>query len=120
MTAPFRLMLGLLLFIQIATITGYTDHDAGMDGLGVTASGRRTGPGIIAAGPGVPFGSVVCLIGGECYEVWDRGGCIVDVGVASAPGCAVVSNFDVWLADRDAALELGRQERLVIVIEVEP
>ncbi len=120
MTAPYRLMLGLLLVAQLAVITGYTDYDPGMDGQGITASGEHTRPGVCAAGPSVPFGSLVCIISEGCYTVADRGSCIVDVGVTAKDGCESVSNVDVWFADRDAALEFGRRHRLVIIIEAEP
>jgi len=116
MTAPYRLMLGLLLLIQVATVTAYTDHDPGMDGLGITASGARTGPGVCAAGPSVPFDSVIIILGYGSCVVKDRGSCVVDIGVTEADGCKDVSNVDVWHASRDEALEIGRQQRAVIIL----
>ncbi len=39
-------------------LTAYTNHDAGMDGLGIAASGLAAFDGACACGPAWPFGAV--------------------------------------------------------------
>jgi 3D (Asp-Asp-Asp) domain-containing protein len=54
-------------------ISYYTQYDEGCND--TTANGENVRPGICAAPPEIPFGTVL-IVGGEKYTVTDRGGAI--------------------------------------------
>ena len=97
------------------TLTAYTLGDPGMPGHGITASGIEPRPGIVAAGPWLPFGALV-LIDGQLYTVADRGGCIIDPDDDDPGQCPTTSHMDIFMADRDQALRWGRQQKTVTII----
>ena len=70
----------------------------------VTASGMPIEPGIsVAAGPSVPFGTWLWIEGLGWRRVDDRGAAIRD------------GRIDICMITRQAALDFGRQEVLVII-----
>lgn len=88
-----------LISVSVALVTGYTACDPGMDCRGITASGERARPGIVAADPGFhSFGDLVCFGPpvSQCLRVQDTGGAI------RGP-----ERFDVFFEDRGEALEFG-------------
>lgn len=64
---------------------------------GLTASGRWAGPGVMASGPELAFGTIVHLPGWGPLRVEDRGGVIWD------------GRIDIWVPSCGDALELGVQ-----------
>lgn len=64
---------------------------------GLTASGKWAGPGTIASGPELPFGTLVHLPGWGTLSVEDRGGVIWD------------GRIDIWVSSCSDALQLGVQ-----------
>lgn len=78
--------------------SAYTNADGA--GHGITASGARTRPGIVACGPSWPFGTIL-LIGAKWYVCMDRGS---EIGY---------QNIDVYMADEADAWEFGRREMTV-------
>lgn len=91
----------------VMTVTAYTDHDEGMRGDGITASGKRTCLGVCACGPRYQFGTrfyieelgLMCI----CY---DRGNLIKN------------RNLDLWFRDRGDALQFGVKHLEVEVLEL--
>ena len=78
-------------------LTAYTKDDEGMDGLGITASGKRVEEGVtIAAPPGIPFGTKLYIPAlNHTYTVTDRGGNIQG------------NRLDVYVGDKEKALIFG-------------
>lgn len=83
--------------------TGKTpDHPA----YGITASGRKVREGMIAADTSVlPFGTKVWIEGLGIFVVEDTGGDIVG------------NRVDIYMENLDNAIEFGRQNRRLIVLE---
>lgn len=92
---------------RVMRITAYTNHDPGMDGKGITASGERTQEGrTIAAPSDIPFGTQVYVPAlKNTYTVTDRGGAIVG------------ERLDVYMENRAEALQFGVQELEVWIRE---
>ncbi len=65
---------------------------------GVTASGKRVAPGMVAMSSYYPFGTVLA-IGGEAYTVEDRGGSKIENDH---------TRVDIYVEDHKQALRLGR------------
>ncbi len=86
-------------------VTAYTDHDTGMDGKGITASGKRTGPGTCAVDPGViPLGT----------HLWIPG---YGAAVAADTGSVIRGRrVDVWFARKATADRWGVQQLQVEVL----
>ena len=90
---------------MLFTITAYTNHDAGMNGLGVMASGLEVFDGACACGTAFGFGAVFYIPslkrGCVCQ---DRGNAIGD------------HNLDFWIEDKEEALRFGVKRAEVIVL----
>jgi 3D (Asp-Asp-Asp) domain-containing protein len=86
------------------SVSAYTNAGGAPPFEGLMASGLYTREGYAACGPSYPFGTVF-IIDGRGYICQDRGGAITD------------GHLDLWMADEAAALEWGRQELPVIVLE---
>lgn len=86
------------------TVTGYTSHDLGMRGHGITASGLMAFDGSCACGPGYPFFT------GFYVKALNRVLVCIDRGSAIGDG-----NLDVWFRDRADALAWG-VERLGVEV----
>lgn len=88
-------------------LTAYTKDDEGMDGLGITASGKRVEEGVtIAAPPGIPFGTKLYIPAlNHTYTVTDRGGDIKG------------NRLDLYISDKERALAFGTQT-LDVVYEI--
>ncbi len=92
--------------ISYADMTKYAPlHPDAIEGMcyagdpNITASGARVEIGrTIAAGPSVPFGTLVLVEGYGIFEVQDRGGLIYD------------GRLDMAVASRSGAFRYGRQE----------
>lgn len=94
--APVRASLGVF------RTSGYTDCDAGMDCRGITASGERTRPGVVAVDPRIiPLRTVIQIDGMGEFVVLDTGGSIQG------------KRIDIWFASRAEALRHGVQSREV-------
>lgn len=65
---------------------------------GITASGKRVAPGMVAMSSYYPFGTVL-VINGEVYTVEDRGGSGIENDIA---------RVDIYVEDHQQALRLGR------------
>ncbi len=92
--------------LGVFTITGYTNHDAGMNGRGITRSGEPARWGIVAVDPRIiPLGAKVGIEGMGAFEAADTGG-----GVRGR-------HIDVWYPSRGEALAHGVQEREVWRVE---
>lgn len=87
-------------------VTAYTDHDAGMRGDGIMASGEKTFVGAAAAGPSVPFGTKLYVPDWGVVTVLDRGSGIHD------------DNLDLYMPEREDALRWGRRRLRVTVLYV--
>lgn len=90
---------------RVMVITAYTNHDPGMDGLGITASGEKTVEGrTIAAPPEIPFGAQIYVPElGKTLTVTDRGGAIKG------------NRLDLFMENREDALQFGKQTLEVVV-----
>lgn len=86
------------------TLTAYTDCDPGMRCDGIMASGITTFDGAAACGPAWPFGTVLYIPSmRRRFVCLDRGSAIGD------------AHLDLWMRDRQAALEFGVQRAAVIL-----
>ncbi len=89
----------------VMEISYYTANDEGMNGHGITASGTRVKEGrTVAMSSRYALGTKIC-IDGHWYVNEDRGGYIVG------------DRVDVYVADKDEALRLGRQRKTVKIEE---
>lgn len=90
---------------RIMRVTAYTNHDKGMNGLGVTANGELTLEGrTIAAPRDIPLGAQIYIpVLNHTYTVTDRGGAIKG------------NRLDLFIEDRQMALEFGVQNLEVFV-----
>jgi len=86
-------------------VTAYTRSDAGMDGKGITASGKPAQEGVtIAAPPAIPLGTKLYIPAlNHTYTVTDRGGAIRG------------DRLDLFMESRGKAMDFGKQ-RLEVVI----
>jgi 3D (Asp-Asp-Asp) domain-containing protein len=92
--SPTPEMVSLGMFLT----SGYTDRDAGMDGRGITRSGERTHPGVVAVDTDIiPLQTVLQIEGMGSFTALDTGGGIYG------------NRLDIWFPDRDAALQHGVQ-----------
>ena len=83
-------------------ISAYTDCSAMASCWGITASGKKTSPGTVAAGPNIPFGTKVFIPSYGDGRVKDRGGAISD------------AHLDVWYKDYNDAIKFGRRYEEVL------
>lgn len=97
--------------LQTMVVTAYTAHDPGMDGRGITASGRPVKEWHTAAGaPSVPFGTKVYVPwfadqpNAGWFVVEDRGGAITE------------GHLDVYMPDRNAAFAFGQRTLRVYLL----
>ena len=89
----------------VMEISYYTANDEGMNGHGITASGTRVNEGrTVAMSSRYALGTRIC-IDGHWYVNEDRGGYIVG------------NRVDVYVADKEKALRLGRQRKTVKIEE---
>lgn len=92
--------------MRIMEVTAYTINDETMDGLGITASGKRAVVGVtVAAGPEYPFGTKIAIEGVGIRVVEDRGGAIGN------------GKLDLLMETKKEALKFGRQRLRVTVLE---
>ena len=82
-------------------ISGYTNCDKGMNGLGVTSDGTKTTEGILAAPSCIPFNTNVFIPGMGSYIVKDRGGVIIKENN--------IYHLDIWCRTKEEAYKIGRQ-----------
>lgn len=88
-------------------VTAYTKSDSGMNGLGITASGVRAKRlHTIAASRNIPYGTKIFFPElGRTFVVQDRGGAIRK------------NRIDIFMEDRQTALEFGRRKLKGIILE---
>ena len=84
-------------------VSAYDDSSGEYPYIGLTASGEKTHHGIVAAGPGIPFGTEVFILGYGKGIVLDRGSAITD------------SHMDIWMSSNDLAWQWGRRILPVIL-----
>ncbi len=78
-------------------ISAYTDCSAMPSCWGITASGKKTSIGTVAAGSNIPFGTKVFIPHYGLGRIEDRGGAISD------------AHLDVWYKEYDDAMQFGRR-----------
>ena len=89
----------------MATITAYSSTVEQTDDTPfITASGERVREGIIANNC-LSFGELI-EIDGEIFEVQDR--------MSKRYGCEY---FDIWMENKELAINWGRQEKEIIIIK---
>jgi rare lipoprotein A len=94
------------MMVLTMTVTAFTSCDPGMRCDGITASGLQVQDGFCACGPGYEFGALFCVPDlGRCFVCFDRGRLVGD------------GNLDIWMANRQEALEFGVQHYRVEVYE---
>jgi len=88
-------------------VSAYTPHDPGMNGKGITASGRRAREGVTIAAPSeIPLGTKLYIPAlGHEYIVEDRGGAIKG------------DKLDLFFENRKDALKFGVQRLEVEIRE---
>lgn len=86
------------------SVSAYTNADGAWPYQGLTASGVYAVPGVAACGPGYPFGTLVWAPGHGWLTCLDRGPAITN------------DHIDVWMEDRGAAIEWGRQRLHVLIV----
>ena len=86
-------------------VTAYTNHDRGMNGKGVTASGEHAVEGrTMAADDSMPFGAEIYIPAlGKTFTVTDRGSAIHG------------DRLDLFMESREAAVRFGVQYLEVFV-----
>jgi 3D (Asp-Asp-Asp) domain-containing protein len=88
-----------------ATVTAYSSSpDETWGDPFITASGRRVFDGLVACPRALPFGTKV-IIGDRTYHCYDRLHRKYD------------DRFDIWMSTKNAALEFGKRQLLVEVVE---
>ncbi len=86
--------------------TAYTAYDEGMSGQGITATGIKVHPGIVAVDPRViPLGSVVYIEGMGKFLAADTGGAIKG------------NKIDIYMTSRKEALKFGRRQVKVYILK---
>jgi len=92
--------LGTPLYTRKVNVTHYCacSKCCGDNADGITASGKRVAPGMVAMSSYYPFGTVL-VINGEVYTVEDRGGSGIENDIA---------RVDIYVEDHQQALRLGR------------
>ena len=92
--------LGTPLYTLKINVTHYCacSKCCGKNADGITASGKRVAPGMVAMSSHYPFGTVL-VINGEVYTVEDRGGSGIENDIA---------RVDIYVEDHKQALRLGR------------
>ena len=100
------ILLDLPVTTETFSVSAYTDA-CGMPPWGITASGVQTRPGIVACGPDYPFGTGFIFPDHSLDICFDRGGKITN------------NHLDIWMNNRAAALEWGRQDVQAIVLPVQ-
>jgi 3D (Asp-Asp-Asp) domain-containing protein len=83
-------------------ISAYTDCSAMASCWGITASGRKTSVGTVAAGKDVPFEMRAIIPRYGLGRIEDRGGAITN------------EHLDVWYKELGDALDFGRRSEIVI------
>ncbi|HUW65137.1 MAG TPA: 3D domain-containing protein [Spirochaetia bacterium] len=85
--------------------TGYTAHDLGEDGKGITFTGTRARPGVAAVDPKViPLGALLWVPGYGLARAEDTGGAVQG------------KHVDLFFLDRKDALAWGRRTETVIIL----
>jgi RHS repeat-associated protein len=93
-------------------VTGYdnsfqsTGKNPGDPGYGITTSGKKAGPGTIAAPRNIPFGTGMFVPGYGCGAVTDRGGRKTIAG----------THIDVWFSTTQAANNWGAQRHVPVEV----
>lgn len=97
----------------IAEITAYTEHynstgkRPGHPAYGLTASGEKVRPGIVAADTSIfPMHSILYIDGVGKVEVKDTGGAIIGYKI------------DLYFTSEEDAIKWGRQKRKVYIIKL--
>jgi 3D (Asp-Asp-Asp) domain-containing protein len=80
--------------VSLFSVSAYDDSSG--PGLGITASGAHTAPGIAACGPSWAFGTLFILPDGTTLICRDRGGAVTD------------RHLDRWMTTKEEALRHGR------------
>lgn len=100
------------LIIEQANVSAYTSTVAETDAEPtITASGKQVRAGFIACPTFIPFGTKVTLLG-ETYVCEDRLG----KRIRQRDGENGVWHFDIWMSDRNTALQFGRKKNVQAVI----
>jgi RHS repeat-associated protein len=95
-------------------VTGYdnsyqsTQKNPGDPGYGITKSGKKAGPGTIAAPKNYPMGTGMFVPGYGCGTVQDRGGAIKN------------SHIDVWFSSTQQALNWGLKRNVPVEVCDDP
>jgi len=91
-------------------VTGYDDSyestgkNPGDPGYGITTSGKRAGPGTIAAPRDIPFGTGMFVPTYGCGTVQDRGGAIAHM------------HIDLWFSTEKEALNWGKKADVPVAV----
>lgn len=80
------------------------DDSSGVEPFGITSSGVQTEHGICACGPSYEFGTLFVVLGMGTFRCEDRGSLITDY------------RLDLWMPRYEDAIEFGRHEMSVIVM----
>jgi len=100
-------MLTILKLFNIAilfTVTAYSDINGDLDSYGITASGIKTRPGIIACSKKIPFETYIYLFGQGLYICEDRGSAITK------------HRIDIYFETEQEAIEFGKQKIYGIIV----
>ena len=100
------------------TATAYTANDTGMDGKGITASGRKVKPFYtIAAPPDIPLGTKVYIP--ELVEYWaKRGVSISGIFRVEDRGGAIKGNkIDIYMEDKSMTSSWGRRKVTIYILK---
>ena len=89
--------------IVVLSVSAY-DNSSGQFPLGITSSGVPTRHGICACGTQFDFGTLFVIPKMGIFRCEDRGGLISN------------RHLDLWMFAEEDALEWGRQELVVIII----
>ncbi len=95
--------LGYCGLITVMSVSAYDDSSGEPPYLGLTASGEKTHVGVVAAGPDIPFGTEVFILGYGKGIVLDRGSAITD------------GHMDIWMPSNELAWQWGRKTLPVIL-----
>lgn len=77
---------------------------------GMTASGKRAAPGMVAMSSYYPFGTQI-VINGKVYTVEDRGGSGIENDI---------HRVDIYVPDHNQALRMGRYWTTATIYRKEP